>query len=233
MPHLRLVHFWLAFLTDSRWWSNKNVHPGHNHTVSNSYVAFCRIFQGSIHLLSVLNNISSILLREWAFTVISSSCISASHYSSCQQLSLKKQCILLCFSNNPSQSPSSHVTECCQRCILCFWIRENCKCSFMVEAPEFLFHIAVLAPAKPSSFACRNGRDSCKEQFSENTMGLWGVLLSFSDTSSVELFYQMGARLRYMQTNKSFSGGERFSFLFRKRSRVLVPHLWDLLFVKS
>jgi len=44
--------------------SNKNAYPGHNDTVSNSCVVLCHIFQGSINLLSVLNNISSIPFGE-------------------------------------------------------------------------------------------------------------------------------------------------------------------------
>lgn len=51
--------------------SNKNGHPGHNDTVSNSYVVLCHIFQGSIHLLSVLNNISSIPLGEESVSLLS------------------------------------------------------------------------------------------------------------------------------------------------------------------
>lgn len=43
---------------------NKNGHPGHSGTVSNSCVVFCYISQGSIYLLSMLNNMSNFPLGE-------------------------------------------------------------------------------------------------------------------------------------------------------------------------
>lgn len=198
----------------------------------------CHIVQGSVHLLSVLNNISSIPLGEESGSLLSFHLYVAQQVTTPLAASIYHQRNSIYFSDNPSQSLSPHVTECCEGSILCFWIWENCKCCFMVEAPEFLFRIAVPSPAKPSSFASRNGRDSCKEQFSENTMGLWGMLLGFSDAFSVELFYQIGGRLRYMQIQKIFRS-QGWKEVLHCNSRLqrgqgsLVPHLWDLLFVKS
>lgn len=186
--------------------SNKSGHPGHSDSGSNSYVVFCRIFQGSIHLLSVLNNISSIPLGEQSVSLLSFHLHVAQQATTPSAASMyHKETV---YTRLPlCQSISKSISSCCWVLPEIYSVLLNLRKLQMLvrgRSSKISFSYAVPSIAKPSSSTCRNGRDSCKELFPENTTGLWGVLLSFSDTSSVELCYQRGSRLRCMQIQKSW-----------------------------
>lgn len=102
-----------------------------------------------------------------------------------------------------------------------------------MKAPEFLFHTAVPSPATPSSYHVEMEEILVKISFLK-MLRFCEVLLSFSDTSTVELFCLMVFKIHtYTEEFWERKMMLHFNSCLGRGQRSLVPHLWDLLFVKS